>query len=89
MVEQGTNVVDKKRIQHLGNLFLIGEVQRAIVRNPYNNVSELAPSCVLQRYMMPNLPDTFQMHRPNLDNMTDFFTLQNAVSTATGHTSNI
>lgn len=34
VVEQGTNVVNKQRVQELGDFLLIGEVQRAVERNP-------------------------------------------------------
>ena len=33
--------------------------------------------------------DSFQMKRSNFDNVSDLFTLQNSISTTTGHASNI
>ena len=35
------------------------------------------------------LPDTFQMHRSYLDDMPDFFTLQDPITPSTGHARNI
>lgn len=35
------------------------------------------------------IPDTLQMHGANLDHVTNFFALENAISTTTGHASNV
>lgn len=35
------------------------------------------------------LPNSLQMHWSNLDNVSDLFTLQNAIAAATSHASNI
>lgn len=67
MVKQGANVVNKQRIELLGDLFLVGKIERAIKGNPY----------------------TFEVHGPNLDNMSSLLTLQDAISAASGHASNI
>jgi hypothetical protein len=34
MIEQRSDIVNEKRIEHLGDLLLVGEIQRAIEWNP-------------------------------------------------------
>lgn len=36
-----------------------------------------------------NLPNTLQVHRADLDNMSHFFGLENTISSAAGHACNI
>lgn len=36
-----------------------------------------------------NVPDTLEMHGANLDHVPGLFALQDAISSASGHTSNI
>lgn len=36
-----------------------------------------------------HIPDALQMHRPYLNDMPNLLTLQNTISTATGHTGDI
>lgn len=41
------------------------------------------------RFISPCLPNAFQMHGPNLDDMSHFFTLQDTVSSPSSHPSNV
>jgi hypothetical protein len=43
---------------------------------------------VLPHYLQRS-PDAFQMHRPNFDHMSHFFTLENAVSSPSSHAGHI
>jgi hypothetical protein len=47
----------------------------------------LAMSCISKLDVA--LPDTLQVHGPDLNNMSCFFALENAISAASGHASNI
>jgi hypothetical protein len=79
MVKQGSDIVDKERIQLLGNLFLVGELERAFERDP-SNISNWH----VLRWQMYS-PNTLQMHRPDLDNMPGLLALQNSIPASTGH----
>lgn len=64
MIEKASDVMDKERVQILGDLLLVGKLQCAIERNP-------------TAYQQPNdlicgedLPDTLEMHWSYLNNMS-------------------
>lgn len=42
-----------------------------------------------QTAIKENIPDTLKVHRANLDDVTNFLALQDAVSSATGHARNV
>lgn len=67
MIEESSNVVYEERIQHLGDLFLVGKFKGALEWNP----------------------DPLQMHWANLDNVLLLLALENTVTAASGHASNI
>lgn len=76
--------MNEKRVEELGDLFPVREVQRAIERNPLNKLAIL-----LQVQTRINSPDTFQVHRSNFNDMARLLALQDAIATSTRHSSNI
>lgn len=59
--------MDEEGVKQLGDLFLVGEFEGTLERNP----------------------DTFQMHWTNLDDMLLLLALEDTVTSASGHASNI
>lgn len=89
VIEQSTNVMNKQRIQKLGDFFLVCKVQCAVERYPEGprvSLNEGEGSFLTRN---GNLPHSLEMHWPNFDHMPNLFTLQNPITSSPSHSSNI
>ena len=75
--------MNEQRIQKVGDLLAVGKFQGPIKGDPVVRVNQ----CL--RIPPLDLPDTLKMHRTDLDNVTSFLALQNAVSASSSHSSNV
>lgn len=89
VIEESADVVDEERVEERGDVFLIGKSEGSFVRNPIDLVSTcLQEMCLVGKADFYS-PNTFQMHGAYLDNMLLFLCLQNTISSASSHTSNV
>jgi len=88
VVEESSDIVDEERVEQFGDLFFVGEFEGTLERNPTEVNCELQ-SIANYELRIKDLPDTFQMHWANLDHMLLLLTLENAITSASGHTSNV
>lgn len=81
MIQKRTDIMNKKRVQQFCDLLLVRKIQCALERNPVNwLVIRPSPTTLFQ-----SSPNAFQVHGSNFDHMSHFFTLENAVSSPSGH----
>ena len=85
MIQQLSNIVDKEWVQKLCYLFSVRKVQSTFERDPIT-ISLDGHNLLV---MVGSIPDTLQMHRSNLDDMTCFLALENAITTTSGHSRNV
>lgn len=75
----------EKRIQKIGNLLLVGELQRTLEWDPMEPIRSWSNSQTVYQ----DLPDTLEVHWTNLHHMAQLLALQNAVTTATSHSCHV
>lgn len=89
VIKQGTNVMNKQRIQKLSNFLLVREVQCTIEwypEEPRVSLNEGEGSFFTRN---GNLPHSLEMHWSNFDHMPNLFTLQNPITSSPSHSSNV
>lgn len=75
--------MNEERIQLFSDLLLIGKIQSAFEWDPKRMLKKKSKTTAIFS------PDSFQMHGPNLHHMSHFLTLQDTVSPAPSHSSNV
>lgn len=85
VVKKCADIVHKQRIEQLGDFLLVGEIQSPLKRDPMIGVSLHSTPASFRSH----IPDAFQVHGSNLDYMTDFFALQDAISPSSCHACHI
>lgn len=78
--------MNEKGIEQVSYPFFVGKLQSSFVWNPEERVN-----CQVKIYRQGerNLPHALEMHRTNLDYLTQLFTLQYAISTTASHSRNV
>lgn len=92
MIQESTNIVNKERVKHLRNLLFVCKVQCSLIWNPVLMLVGDQKIFLLfspRRKGRVDIPNALQVHGADLDNMANLFALQDAVSTATSHSSDI
>jgi len=64
MIQQRPDVVNKQRVEKLGDLFLVREVQSTVEGNP-NTISQVSTTSSAKNHA----PDTFKVHRADFDHV--------------------
>ena len=101
MVEQSADVVHKERVEKMGDLLSIRKVKRTLKGNPRRTSAQPNPTVRLNVTPPPPhvrqvpsknrayVPDALEMHRADLDDVPQFLALENAISSTSGHASDI
>lgn len=85
VVEQCADVMHEQRVKQLCDLFLVRKIQCTFERDP---AAISAPS----RYSACeacNIPNPFEMHGSDFDDMSHLLALQDAISSTSSHSSNV
>lgn len=85
MVEQGTDVVDEERVEHLRDFLFVGELKGSLERDPGGGMSVVGFSEVIKGRGGEYVPDTLQVHWSYLHYMLLLLTLQDSISAASSH----
>jgi len=79
VIQEIFDVLHEQRIELVDDAFLVGEIEGPIERDPAG----------LVRLKRARIPDALQMHRADLDDCSLLLTLENTISLAPTHTSNV
>lgn len=85
VIEQSTDVVHEERIQTFGDLFFVRKVQSTLEWDPEDE----SVGVRILYACSSALPDTLQVHWPDLDDVAGLFALEDSISPASGHASDV
>lgn len=73
--------MDKERVQRFSNLLLVRKLECAFEWNP-----AVCQWTEMHEELHSNSPNTFKVHRTNLDDMSGFLALQDTIPATSRHT---